>query len=60
MRVPLAHYAFVCRTDVKDYYASINQQRVFAELVQTLPDRRVAPLLWQYKRCPCESAGRDK
>ena len=46
----MAEYAFVCRTDVKDYYGSIDQEHLFAALVRTLPDGRVAPLLWQYLR----------
>jgi hypothetical protein len=48
---------FVLRTDVKDYYASIEHERVFAELLAALPDRRLAPLLWQYLRRVAERGG---
>jgi RNA-directed DNA polymerase len=44
----LAAHAFICRTDVKDYYASIDQKLALDELVAALPDRRVAPLRYQY------------
>src|SRR5438045_2307998 len=40
VRTRLADSAFVCRTDVKDYYASIDQDQVFEDLARLLPDHR--------------------
>jgi hypothetical protein len=53
----LPAHTFVCRTDVKDYYASIDHGRLFADLMHAIPDHRVAPLLWQYLRRVSERGG---
>jgi len=42
--------AFVFRSDVKSYYASIDHEILFAQLKQHVADAHLLDLLWQYLR----------
>lgn len=44
-RIP--HYRYVCKTDVKDYYASIDQYTLLARLATLVRDRVLLNYLWQ-------------
>ncbi len=57
VRGNLAHNRFVLRTDVKDYYASIDHFRLLDRLSVYVKDRRVMNLLGQYLRRSVEWGG---
>jgi len=57
VREHLPRHAWVCRTDVKDYYASIDHERLLADFVRAIPDRRLDHLLRQYLRRVSERGG---
>jgi hypothetical protein len=46
----LPAHAFVFRSDVQDYYASIDREILIAELRRHITDLRVIELVWQYLR----------
>lgn len=50
--------AFVFRTDVKSYYASIDHEILFNQLKQHIADARVLDLLWQFLRHVIYDCGR--
>jgi hypothetical protein len=53
LRQVLSHVpdnSYVFRTDVKNYYAAIDHDMLFAQLKEQIADNRVLDLLWQYMR----------
>ena len=47
-------YRYVCRSDVRGYYASIDTDILYWQLCERVRDRRVRDLLYQYlHRCVC-------
>ena len=53
----LPHYAFVLRTDVKGYYASINHYLLMEKLAIYITDKAMLNLLWQYLHRMVERGG---
>ena len=53
----LSHYRFVMRTDVKDYYASINHEVLLAQLEARIKDRFLMNLLAQYLKRTVDYGG---
>jgi len=51
-------YSFVMRSDVRDYYASIDHDVLFGLLRQHISDPRMLDLLWQYMRRTIYDDGR--
>ena len=50
--VRLPEYRFVLKTDVRDYYVSVDHQRLLDRLEPVVPDRRISSLVFQYlTRC---------
>lgn len=41
-------WQYVCHTDIKGYYASINQDRLFNQLQKHVSDPGLMSLLWQF------------
>lgn len=53
----LSHHRFVMRTDVKDYYASINHEVLLAQLETSIKDRFLMNLLAQYLKRTVDYGG---
>ena len=53
----LPAYRFVLKTDVRQYYASINHHQLLARLAPWIPDRRVMNLIGQYLKRRAERGG---
>ncbi len=53
----LCHYRFVMRTDVKDYYASINHEVLLQKLQARIKDRFLMNLLAQYLKRTVDYGG---
>jgi RNA-directed DNA polymerase len=53
----LPNYRFVLRTDVKDYYASINHYLLMEQLAEPIKDKFILNLLWQYLHRMVEQGG---
>jgi hypothetical protein len=48
----LPQYRFVLKTDIRDFYFSIEHQQLLDRLLPFIPDRRIWSLVYQYvKRC---------
>jgi len=57
VRSALGGYVYVFRTDVKSYYASIDQHTLMDQLAAHVDDRDTLNLLWQYMRRTVEYGG---
>ena len=57
VREALPQYLYVCRTDVKSYYASIDHDKLLDQLTPYVSDRNVMNLLVQYMRRTEEYGG---
>ncbi|EGQ8649207.1 EAL domain-containing protein, partial [Vibrio cholerae] len=53
----LGQYAFVCKTDVKGYYESIDQALLLQQLSPFLPDKQVWRLIYHYVHRVVERGG---
>jgi RNA-directed DNA polymerase len=57
VREALLQYRYVCRTDVKSYYSSINHDKRFDQPAACVRDRNVMTLLVKYMRRTAEYGG---
>lgn len=51
------HYPYVCKTDIKGYYAHINKHRLLDQLYQVISDKTILNLLGQFLFYSVEKGG---
>lgn len=57
VQAALPHHRYLCRTDVRSFYASIDHHKLMDQLARHVTDRDVLNIVWQYMHRTVEYGG---